>query len=162
MYGMIDTFGALLIGLFILALSLGKVGEGFTKSKISSTEQDIVSLRMQTQKLFANSSGTGYSGLTNSKAISAGIVPKSLIKANDIRTTWGGPITLSPNAENVSFLIELEELPHDACVELANFQTDDWHGVTVNGSVIEPGTEVMDIVSNCASGNNNTVIYEAR
>jgi hypothetical protein len=162
MFSMMDCLGALLIGLFVASISFGNVSSGFGKSKIGATEQDIVSMRMQTQKLYANSAGTGYNGLTNASAISAGIVPKSLIKANDIRHIWGGPVTLSPNAENVSFLIEVEELPHDACVELAHFQTDEWFGVSVNGNAIEPGAEVMDIVDNCATGNNNTIIFEAR
>jgi hypothetical protein len=162
MFSMTDLLGAVLIALFIAGASYSAIGSGFSKSKLGATEQDITSLRMQTQKLFANSGGSGYSGLTNAGAISAGIVPKSLIKAGDIRHTWGGPVTLSENADNVSFLIELQEIPHDACVELAHFQTDDWYGVSVNGSTIEPGTEVMDVVANCTTGNNNTVIFEAR
>jgi hypothetical protein len=163
MFSMTDVIGAILIGLFVAAISFGLINSGFSKSKIASTEQDVVSMRMQIQKLFANTSGNGYSGLTNGTAVSAGVVPKTFIKGDsDLRHTWGGPITLSSNSENVSFLIDMEEIPHDACVELAHFQTGEWFSVSVNGTEIEPETEVMDVVANCSAGNDNQIIFEAR
>jgi type II secretory pathway pseudopilin PulG len=157
---MTDVLGALLIGLVVGALTFSAISSGFMKSKIGSTEQDLVILRMQVQQLFANSNG--YTGLDNAGAIKNGLVPKSLIKGDDIRNTWGGPVTISANAANSSFTIDLEELPHEACVQLSRFQPDAWFSVEVNGNTIDPSGEVLDATGNCYAGNVNQIVFEAR
>ncbi|MDR2819472.1 MAG: pilus assembly protein PilS [Desulfovibrio sp.] len=160
MYSMTDVLGALLIGLIVGALTFSAISSGFMKSKIGSTEQDLVILRMQVQQLFANSNG--YTGLDNAGAIQNGLVPKSLIKGDDIRSAWGGPITISANAANSSFAIDLEELPHEACVQLSRFQPDAWFNVEVNGSTVDSSRAVLDITSSCFAGNTNQIVFEAR
>jgi hypothetical protein len=160
MFSMTDVLGALLIGLIVGALTFAAISSGFMKSKIGSTEQDLVTLRMQVQQLFANSNG--YTGLDNAGAIQNGLVPKSLIKGDNIRSTWGGPVTIAANAANSSFTIDIEELPHEACVELSRFQTDAWFSVSVNGNTINPDSDVLEMTANCYSGNANQIVFEAR
>ena len=93
-------------------------------------------------------------------AIKAGVVPKSLVKGNDLKTPWGGEINLSTNDANGSFTIELSGIPQEECTQLANFQADAWLSVQVNGTSLENDNTVADIVDSCTT--TNTIAYEAR
>lgn len=155
---MMEVIGALLISLIVIAIVVGNMNSGFSKSKVASLEQDIVTMRMQIQQLF--SASPDYSGLDNATAVKGGVVPKGLIKGNNLKTPWGGEINLSTNDANGSFTIELSGIPQDECTQLAKFQTDAWLSVEVNGNALESDNTVADIVDSCAT--NNTIAYEAR
>ena len=156
----LEGLGQILLYLFLTAAAAVGLYTMFTKAKISFLEQDLVTMRMQTQQLFANSSD--YSGLTNDVAIMAGLVPKGLQKGDGLGHSFGGSITLGSNDANASFTIDIEQLPHDACVQLAKFQPDAWHGIAVNGTTIDPDSSVTEIIGNCESGSNNQIVFEAR
>ena len=155
---MMEVIGALLIALIIVGGAAYGLNSAFSKSKVSSMEQDLVTMRMQTQQLFSGS--TDYAGLENELAIKAGIVPKGLVKGTDLKNPWGGVITLGANAANASFTVELTEIPSDECAQLGMFQRDAWLGVTVNGAEIAKDAGVADVVANCQ--NTNTILYEGR
>ncbi len=148
----------LLVTLVVIAGAAVYLNSGFSKSKVVSLEQGIVTMRMQIQQVF--SASPDYSGLDNATAIKAGVVPKSLVKGNDLKTPWGGEINLSTNDANGSFTIELSGIPQEECTQLANFQADAWLSVQVNGNVLDSDNTVADIVDSCTS--NNTIAYEAR
>lgn len=155
---MMEVLGALLITLVVVAGAAVYLNSGFSKSKVVSLEQDLVTMRMQIQQLFSGSSD--YSGLDNATAVNAGVVPKSLIKGSDLKTPWGGEINLSTNDTNASFTIELSGIPQDECTQLAKFQTDAWLSVSVNSNTLDSGSTIADIVNSCTS--SNTIAYEAR
>ncbi len=148
----------LLVTLVVIAGAAVYLNSGFSKSKVVSLEQGIVTMRMQIQQVF--SASPDYSGLDNATAIKAGVVPKSLVKGNDLKTPWGGEINLSTNDANGSFTIELSGIPQDECTQLANFQADAWLSVQVNGNVLDSDNTVADIVNSCTT--TNTIAYEAR
>lgn len=155
---MMEVLGGLLITLVVIAGAAVYLNSGFSKSKVVSLEQDIVTMRMQIQQLF--SGAADYSGLDNETAIKAGIVPKNLQKGSVLKTPWGGEINLSTNDANGSFSIELSGIPQDECTQLAKFQTDAWLSVNVNGNALGSENTVADIVSSCTT--SNTITYEAR
>lgn len=155
---MMEVLGAILIGLVIIAGAAVGLNSAFSKSKVASTQQDIVTMRMQIQQLFSGSSD--YSGLDNATAIKAGVVPKSFIKGNDLKNAWGGQISLSTDAANASFKISLDTIPQDECTQLAKFQPDAWLSVDVNGAAVEGASDIATIVGACAAA--NTITYEAR
>lgn len=148
----------LLVTLVVIAGAAVYLNSGFSKSKVVSLEQGIVTMRMQIQQVF--SASPDYSGLDNATAIKAGVVPKSLVKGNDLKTPWGGEINLSTNDANGSFTIELSGIPQEECTQLANFQADAWLSVQVNGNVLDSDNTVADIVNSCTT--TNTIAYEAR
>ena len=104
-----EVLCVLLITLVVIAGAAVYLNSGFSKSKVVSLEQGIVTMRMQIQQVF--SASPDYSGLDNATAIKAGVVPKSLVKGNDLKTPWGGEINLSTNDANGSFTIELSGIP---------------------------------------------------
>lgn len=153
-----EVLCVLLITLVVIAGAAVYLNSGFSKSKVVSLEQGIVTMRMQIQQVF--SASPDYSGLDNATAIKAGVVPKSLVKGNDLKTPWGGEINLSTNDANGSFTIELSGIPQEECTQLANFQADAWLSVQVNGNVLDSDNTVADIVNSCTT--TNTIAYEVR
>lgn len=155
---MLETIGALLIGLVVLGAAAYGLNSAFSKSKVTSMQQDLVTSRMQIQQLFSGS--TNYNGLTNEVAINAGVVPKSMVKGNDLKNPWGGEITLASEDANASFLISMSQIPKDECTQLARFQLDAWLSVKVNDTTVTTTDSVATVVGHCTG--SNTIIYEAR
>jgi hypothetical protein len=91
---LLETLGAILVGLIILAGAALGLNAAFSSSKLGETEQNLVTLRMQIQHMF--SGAADYSGLDNSLALKAGVVPKSFIKGELLKNAFGGDITLAP------------------------------------------------------------------
>lgn len=155
---MMETIGALLIALFVIGIAAVGLNSAFSKAKVSSTQQDLVMIRMQVQQLF--SGATDYSGLDNATAIKAGIIPQSLLKGDDLKNRWSGDVTLAANADNASFTVALTQIPQSECTQFAMFQADAWLSIDVNGNVIDTEGNVTDAINNCEG--TNTITYEAR
>lgn len=155
---LLETLGAILVGLIILAGAALGLNSAFSSSKLGETEQNLITLRMQVQQMFSGSSD--YSDLDNALALQAGLVPKPFVKGSSIRNAFGGDITLSPVSGTSAFSITLTSIPQDECTKLAKFQTDAWLSVTVNGTDVT-GSGVADIVAACASS-SNTIVFTAR
>lgn len=155
---MMETIGAILIVLFVIGIAAVGLNSAFSKVKVSSTQQDLVMIRMQAQQLF--SGATDYSGLDNATAIKAGIIPQSLLKGDDLKNRWSGDVTIAANADNASFTIALTQIPQSECTQFALFQKDAWLSIDVNGTVIDKDGSVADAINNCEA--TNTITYEAR
>ncbi|WP_027191463.1 type 4 pilus major pilin [Fundidesulfovibrio putealis] len=155
---LLETLGAILVGLIILAGAALGLNSAFSSSKLGETEQNLITLRMQVQQMFSGSSD--YTGLDNALALQAGLVPKPFIKGSSLRNSFGGDITLAPVNGTSAFSITLTSIPQDECTKLAKFQTDAWLSVNVNGTDVTGGT-VADIVAACASV-TNTITFTAR
>lgn len=155
---LLETLGAILVGLIILAGAALGLNSAFSSSKLGETEQNLITLRMQIQHMFSGSND--FSGLDNDLALSAGLVPKPFVKGTDLRNPFGGTITLAPVSGTSAFSISLTQIPQDECSKLAKFQTDAWLAVDVNGSNVTGG-DVSDIVTAC-SGSSNTITFTAR
>lgn len=154
---LLETIGGLLVALVVIGSAAYGLYSAFSKNNIASTEQALVTLRMQTQQFFF---GTAYDNLDNDVAMTAGIVPEALIKNNAMRNAWGGDVTLSSDNAAGTFSIELTAIPQDACVQLARFQTDAWESIAINGGDVDT-SDVTAITGACQDG-DNTVAFTAR
>lgn len=155
---MLETIGVILIALVVIAGAAYNLNSAFSKTKVASTQQDLVTTRMQIQQLFSGS--TNYSGLTNEVAINASVVPKNMVKGTDLKNAWGGNITINNEDANASFTIALSQIPKDECTQLAKFQLDAWLSVKVNDTLVDATDSIASIVGNCSAKNN--IVYEAR
>ena len=154
---LLETIGGLLVALVVIGSAAYGLYSAFSKNNVASTEQALVTLRMQTQQFFF---GTAYDNLDNDVAMTAGIVPEALIKNNTMRNAWGGDVTLSSDNAAGTFSIELTEIPQDACVQLARFQTDAWESIAINGGDVDT-SDVTAITGACQDG-DNTIAFTAR
>ena len=154
----LETIGAILVALIVLAGAALGLQKAFSGVKLNDTEQNLIVLRMQTQQLFSGS--PGYTGLDNSMALNAGLVPKQFVKGTELVNPFGGTITLAASSDASSFTITLTGVPREESTKLATFQSDAWLGVSVNGTDVTGGS-VADIQAACSSS-NNTIIFSAR
>jgi type II secretory pathway pseudopilin PulG len=150
-------FLGIVLGILLLTgLGAFALKNVFDKMRLSEMEQNLITLRLQTQHLFMGSND--YDGLDNTLAINSGIVPKGFIKGSVLVNPWKGAITLAPDDGNAAFSIQVDDIPRSECVLLARFQQDEWVSVTVNGSETGSVAEAADACSSDA----NTIIYIAR
>lgn len=155
---LLETLGAILVGLIVLAGAALGLNSAFSSSKLSETEQNLITMRMEIQHMFSGSSD--FTGLDNTLALQAGLVPKPFIKGSELRNPFGGSITLAPVSGSSSFSISLTQIPQDECSKLAKFQTDAWLSVDVNGSDVTGG-DVATVVNACSS-DSNSITFTAR
>ena len=156
---LLETLGSLLIVLIVIAGAALGLNAAFSSSKLADVEQGIVTMRMQVQHMFSGSSD--YSGLDNSLALKAGVVPKQLIKGNTIKNPFGGDVIISSSPDNSAFSIQLTNVPQEQCTKLARFQTDAWLSVDINGTTINTATgTVADMIASITD--NNTITFTAR
>lgn len=153
----LETVGAIIVGLLLIGAAAFGLYAAFGKSNVATMEQNLVLLRMQTQQFFF---GTNYDNLDNEVAIKAGIVPKAFLKGEALKNSWGGDVTMSSDTANGTFTIEMENIPQDACIQLARFQPDSWESVSVNGADID-ATDVAGIADACGQ-TTNTLAFTAR
>ncbi len=146
----LETVGAIIVGLLLIGAAAFGLYAAFGKSNVATMEQNLVLLRMQTQQFFF---GTNYDNLDNEVAIKAGIVPKAFLKGDTLKNSWGGDVTLSSDTANGTFTIEMDNIPQDACIQLARFQPDSWESVSVNGADID-ATDVAGIADACGQSAN--------
>ena len=148
--------GRLLIGLLIIGAAAIGINSAYSKINIGTTQENLVVLRMEVQKFFT---GSSYADLSNDVAINAGLVPQSFISDNSLKNAWGGDITLSGDASNGTFSIELTNIPQSECTQLARFQGDAWESIAVNGAELD-FEDVAAIANACDE--TNTVTYTVR
>lgn len=148
--------GRILVGLLILAGVAIGINIAISKINIGTTQENLITLRMQVQHFFH---GTNYNGLTNEIAIKAGLVPQTFVKDDSLKNAWGGDITLSSDTSNGTFNIELSNIPQNECTQLARFQGEAWSGIAINGADID-FKDVASIADAC--GETNTVTYISR
>lgn len=153
----LETVGAIIVGLLLIGAAAFGLYSAFGKSNVATMEQNLVLLRMQTQQFFF---GTNYDNLDNETAIKAGIVPKAFLKGETMKNSWGGDVTMSSDTANGTFTIEMDNIPQDACIQLARFQPDSWETVSVNGADID-ATDVAGIADACGQ-TVNTLAFTAR
>lgn len=150
------VIGRILISLLITAAAAIGINTAYSKLKVGWTQEDLVVLRMQVQQLFI---GTNYSGLSNEVALNSDVVPQGFVKDGAIKNAWGGDITLTGDASNGTFDIELANIPKSACTQLASFQSEAWEGIHVNGTPV--GVDDVAGIAN-ACGETNTITYTVR
>lgn len=148
--------GRILIALLIIGAAAVGINTAYGKLNVGNTQENLVILRMQVQQFFA---GTNYSALSNDVALNAGLVPQGFVKDSVLKNAWGGDITLSGDASNGTFAIELTNIPQSECTQMARFQGDAWESISVNGTYVD-SDDVASIATACSE--TNSITYTVR
>lgn len=153
-----EMSGSMLLYLIMMAAAAVLVYSLMSSSKLASTNQGLMSLRLQIQQLY--SGGSDYAGLDNDLALKSGLVPKSFVRGAKMQTPWGGDVVLSASSDGTSFAISLSEIPQEECTKLATSQLDSWSSVSVNGTPIEKATGASSAARSC--NDSNTIVFTSR
>lgn len=158
MRDVLGVLGAIFIGILLLSGVIQWLSDGFSTSKLSDVQSNLIMMQIKVQNLFSGSSS--YADLNNDLLLSNEIVPASLSKGGVISNPWGGEITFGSVDNGSAFSITLTQVPRKECVNLAVFQPDAWLNVTINATEIASG-DVAGATNACNAG-SNTVIYTTR
>jgi hypothetical protein len=153
-----DAIGSYMIGLIMLAVVLTLIFTGFSGGKLTQMEQGLSTMAMQIQGLYSGS--PSYTGLTNAVALKSGSVPRKLLKGDNLKTPWGGDITIATGTDTGTFTITLSDIKQEDCTKLCSYQLDMWESVQVNGTAFNSASGVTEAVNSC--GTKNTIIYTSR
>jgi type II secretory pathway pseudopilin PulG len=149
---MVIAVALIMIVSVVMGLQVAREG-----NNISTTIQGLYILRTNIDQLYT---GSDYSGLDNSVVISAELAPKTLIRNNTLRSSWG-PITVS-SSDGSTYNIELEALTKKACQQMGRLSPDSWGAIEINGSgVLDVDTATIDVsaLTSACSSNSNTVVF---
>jgi type II secretory pathway pseudopilin PulG len=156
------TMTEMIVTLLLVLIAMAGIGmiakSALTNMKIGDTETEIATLRMQIKQLYKSSAD--YTGLDNTIAEKAGVIPDSMLKSNGIRNSWNGNVTLVPGSDPNTFLITLESIPQTACEKLATYQSGSWKEVSVNGSSLDQDSIVSEAAGKCADTNTLAFISD--
>ena len=121
------------------------------------------------ERLFSNQ--PSYSGLDNALVVRAKLAPSSMVMgdmdSSAITTKFGGQVIFASDtagtygASNAHYLITVEDIPQDACIEYATYTRNDWVDVLVEGTSISE-EDVAAASSACSSPEQNELVFVSR
>lgn len=160
-YGIMEVIGSLAIIAFLGAIALGMIDTGFSDARTKQAMDEVVGLRVSTQKLYINQSSYGTASL-NATLIANGAIPGTLkVSGATILNSWGGGVTITGAAS--SFTIAYASVPKEACISLVTGTTaNGWTSVKVGaGTANTPPVLPATAATDCA-GAANTITWASK
>ena len=128
---MVEMLGVLAI---IGVLSVGGIAgysKAMAKFKLSKAMDQVSMLVANIRTLYSGQ--RSYSGLTNTNAISFGVVPSEMAgTGSTVTNAFGAPVTIAATGSDLQFSVRFTGLGQEACVSLA---TADWGSGSGSGLV---------------------------
>lgn len=152
-YILAENLAGLIFYLVMLAAAGILLVTLFSGSELSSAEQGLSTIRLQTRQLYTGSGD--YEGLDTDTAVTAGVIPGSMVKSDgSVKNPWNGEVTVAEGQEAGTFVITFAGVPKDAVVKLAGYQSGSWLDVAVNDvSLMEAGNLVSAASANAEESN---------
>lgn len=171
---MMETMIAIIIGLIVLAGVFVVVQMAFSGNQVGEARQNLMMSKANVKRMF--STQPDYGGLDNQLAIDAGIVPGSMITGRDkgaLANAFGGVVTFGTddgsaaggNARGTDshYTIFIDEVPQEACIELATYTRSDWEGgINVNGDSDVDPEDIAGAQGACNNDDNNSMLFVSR
>lgn len=180
-YSLLEIMVALAIvaGVVFSVLSMSSIVG--TDSKIQTFTADFMGLAAKVQTYYSNTNS--FSGIEEQNLINAGLVPQGLYNpalkgatgTNAVfKTPWGemkiSSVDSNSGVTDGTFQFELSTLPQDVCNRLGGFVANStfWELMSINGTEVynvdntATGNLIDSVATACATGNKNTITYQAR
>ncbi|GAB5388091.1 MAG: hypothetical protein Alpg2KO_10590 [Alphaproteobacteria bacterium] len=114
----VEVFVIILAGLLALALSYAVWLKYFAPHNYFQTINNLNSLQGQISQLYATRDS--YAGLSAQVLIDEGIVPANMIYSDGdlakLMNAFGGPVTITPSADNATYRITYHQVPQEHCI----------------------------------------------
>lgn len=161
-----DRILGFIIAGVIGAIALGFVGTkalaGFNGTKLNTAISDASDIANNARSVFGGTAAGGpadYSSLSNSNAISGGIVPSDMVRAGnttDVRGPWDvSSVTVYGSSDTI--YEDWEGVPTDSCAKFALSQKT--NQVVINGTTVQTvsnSNAPVDAAAACSSANSST------
>lgn len=156
---------------FIVALAImvvmGAVYELLQKSSAQTASGWESEMATNIDGFFqASLTARSFSGLNNSVAIKANLVPKGMLNGDGatLKGPWANSyVTLSPTSSGMGFISTWVDVPSDACATFARSQSANM--ISINGTTIDPtnNAAAAGIAMACDAGTSSstaTIAFE--
>ncbi len=153
MQNIILTLMAVMITFVLLAAGISIYDNTNTQSGVIQAISNVDTVIAGTRSTYQGQSG--YSGISNSVLLAAGVFPSSMVSGTAITNTFGGTVTLVPDATPAFFNLTYNNVPQSACVRLASgIQGQSIQSISVNGTALSMPVTVAGAAGSCVKGNN--------
>lgn len=156
MQNIILTLMAVLVTFILLGSGVAIYENTNTSSQITTAVSNAETVLAGVRSTYQGQSG--YSGLTTSVALSAGVFPSSMVAGTSVTDAFGGPVTVAANSTPAYFDLTYTQVPQKACVRLASaIQGSSIQSVNVNGTALTPPVNVASASGACKPGATNVI-----
>lgn len=156
-FTLLETLGALLIGLIVLGSVGLMIAKAIENNKLSTAQQNLSTFRLEIKQLYTGE--PDFTGLTTEIAVKNEVVPDGMIKSDDnVRNVWNGPVSVATGTKTTTFTLTYEDIPKYALVKMASFQSGSWEKVDVNGVEIDQGSGMVAAITDQLA-EENTIIF---
>lgn len=160
---LIETLSYLGVAAVIIGGAAMLISNAFSGANSNRSVQEIVSLQIESKKLFmGQQAGYGTTSF-NDTLIAAKKIPSTLkVSApSTITNSWNGAVVLSGATGGTTFTISYASVPQEVCVDiLTALGTQNWTGLTVNGTARSVPVTPANATTWCAAG-SNTVMWHS-
>lgn len=160
---LIESLSYLGVAAIVVGGAAMLISQAFGGANSNRAVQEIVSLQIETKKMFmGQQAGYGTTNFNN-VLIAGDKVPATLSVSgtSTITNAWNGAVALSGATSGSTFTISYAAVPQDVCVDmLTALGTQNWVGLTVNGTVRSVPVTPANATTWCVSG-GNTVMWHS-
>jgi hypothetical protein len=113
----------------------------------NQTAEQVTAIQTGIKKLYMGQTN-GYNNLNTTVAISAGVIPTTLVidtAKNTVTNSWGGSVIVTGTGAG-SFTIEFDSVPTDVCINAVS-AGGTWTGVSIGGK-----TQALPVTPDAAQG----------
>lgn len=158
MQNIILTLMAVLVTLVLLGAGMSIYSNTNTQTGITQAIGNVETVIGSTRSTYQGQSG--YSGISNTVLLAAGVFPSSMVAGKVVTNVFGGAVTIVADAIPAYFDLTYAKTPQSACVRLASaIQGQSIQSVTVNGTALATPVTIASASTACVKGSTNSVLW---
>ncbi|WP_116137966.1 type 4 pilus major pilin [Trinickia diaoshuihuensis] len=154
---LLEAIAYLGIAAIVVIGAIALLNGAFSSASSNQTAEQVTAIQTGIKKLYMGQTN-GYNGLTTAVAISAGVIPKTLVintTNNTVTDPWGGAVTITGTGAG-TFTIEFDTVPKDVCINAVS-AGGTWTAVSVGGTAQAVPVTPSAAEAACAAANNNII-----
>ena len=155
---LLEAIAYLWIAAIVVIGAIALLNGAFSSASSNQTAEEVTAIQTGVKKLYMGQTN-GYNGLNTAVAISAGVIPKTLVIStanNTVTDPWGGAVTITGTGAG-AFPIQFVAVPKDVCINAVS-AGGTWTAVSVNGTAQAVPVTPDNAQAACANA-ANTIIW---
>jgi hypothetical protein len=155
---LLEAIAYLGVAAIVIIGAISLLNGAFSSASSNQTAEQITAIQTGIKKLYMGQTN-GYNNLSTSVAISAGVVPTTLVIStanNTVTNSWGGGVKINGTGAG-TFTIEFDAVPKDVCINAVS-AGGTWAAVSVGGNA-QTVPVTPDAAQTACSTGSNAIIW---
>jgi hypothetical protein len=155
---LLEVIAYLGVAAIIILGAIALLSSAFSGANTNRTATEVSTIRTGVKKLYMGQQAS-FSGITTTVLIAAKVFPSSLNISGTtaVYNPWGGAVTVTASADNMSFILSYAKVPQDVCINTVS-SSGDWNTVAVGTTSMTPPISPATATTAC-SGTTNTITW---